>query len=101
MARGPPLRCTRPGTASVPSCTSSSAAFSSAVIAAATSGTSNSWTWLVIRSSIISAWKPPLTRTMRAALLAAAITLGSSTTIGTRRSVPLTRTLSATPNGKP
>jgi hypothetical protein len=38
---------------------------------------------------------------MRAALEAAAITLGSSTTIGTKRSTPLTRTFSATPNGKP
>ena len=36
---------------------------------------------------------------MRAALEAAATTLGSSTTIGTRQSRPLTRTLSATPNG--
>ena len=42
------------------------------------------WTWICpcMRASGTSAMKPPPARTMRAALEAAAITLGSSTTIG-------------------
>jgi hypothetical protein len=50
--------------------------------------------------STISAKNPPLGRAMRAAFDAAATTLGSSTAMGARRSLPFTRTLSAMPNGK-
>jgi hypothetical protein len=55
----------------------------------------------IISDSTTLARKPPPFLTMRAAFEAAAITLGSSTTIGTSRSTPFTLTLSATPNGKP
>jgi hypothetical protein len=48
------------------------------------SGTPTISTWAVITGSSASAWNPPPTRTMRAALEAAAITDGSSTAIGTR-----------------
>ena len=44
-----------------------------------------------------SAVKSPPSRTILAALDAAATTLGSSMTMGTTWSLPLTRTLSATP----
>ncbi len=100
MARGPPPRATRPGTARVPISSSSAEAASSRRMAAPGSGTSKTCTWLVISSSIISAQNPPPARTMRAALDAAAITLGSSTTIGTSRSWPLTCTFSAMPKGR-
>ena len=44
--------------------------------------------------------KPPPSRTMRAAFDAAAITDGSSTAIGTRKSRPLTTKLSPMPEGQ-
>ena len=45
------------------------------------------------------ATKPPPARASRAALLAAAMTEGSSVTMGTRTSRPFTMKLSATPSG--
>jgi hypothetical protein len=56
---------------------------STARAAAPTSGTSSNCTWAVITAGVASAWKPPAARTIRAALLAAATTLGSSTAMGT------------------
>ena len=67
--------------------------------AAATSSTFVSWIWLIIKGASTSAWNPPPLRIIFAAFDAAATTLGSSTTIGTTRSCPFTRTLSATPKG--
>ena len=56
-------------------------------------------TCAVMIGSSASAWKPPPSRTMRAAFDAAAITEGSSTAIGTSKSRPLTRKFSPTPSG--
>jgi len=46
-----------------------------------------------------TASNPPPARTMRAAFEAAAITDGSSTAIGTRKSAPLMRKFSPRPSG--
>jgi hypothetical protein len=50
---------------------------------APSSGTSKSCTWQVMIEGSTSATKPPPARTILAAFDAAAMTLGSSTTIGT------------------
>ena len=66
----------------------------------AASRTSRTWICAIISGGSTSATKPPPARTILAAFDAAATTLGSSMTIGTTWSWPLTRTLSATPNGQ-
>ena len=60
---------------------------------------SSTWIWPIMSGSVVSAWNPPPARAKRAAKLAPATTDGSSTTMGTRTSLPFTRKLVAMPKG--
>ena len=72
----------------------------SAAVAPAGSATSRNSTCAIMIDSSVSATKPPPARAIRAAFEAAAMTDGSSTAMGMRRSTPLMRKLSPRPSGR-
>ena len=98
-SRGPAPRRQSPGVRSCAAASSRARATPSRSAAAAASGTSTSWICPIIVPGSASATKPPAARATSAALEAAAITEGSSTTMGITCSRPFTRKLSATPKG--
>ena len=82
-SRGPAPRRHRPGVSRAAAARSCARAAVRRSAAPAGSGTWTSWIWPIIAPASASATKPPPARATRAAFEAAAITDGSSTTMGT------------------
>ena len=99
-SRQPPPRSTIRGIEASPTARRRSFAASKRAAACSAQGTSSSWICAVITGASASPVNPPLSRTIRAALEAAATIEGSSTAIGMRTSRPFTLKFKAIESGK-